>query len=303
MVDQDLYLAQMINENEARLKLFATIAPADPFWSFEVASRGAAEVYEDILGGSRYIKHKDLSWLQTELASADSSRLLAQIEKSKAEFITPCDLDWPTGLDDLSAPPIGLLIKGNRSALFDISNSISIVGSRKPTQYGIEVTEEFAAEAVGKNYAIVSGGAFGIDTASHIATLKNSGITSSVLGSGFNQIYPKENTKLFSQIQERGVLISEVLPDVPAKPYRFLIRNRLIAALSKVTIVVEAAYVSGSIRTARDAAEILRPVFAVPGPITSPLSDGCHRLIAERVADIATSVSEILEVVTPLHLR
>jgi DNA processing protein len=93
------------------------------------------------------------------------------------------------------------------------------------------------------------------------------------------------------------------MPDVPAQPFRFLIRNRLIAALSKTTVVVEAAFRSGSIRTARDAAEILRPVFAVPGPITSPLSDGCHRLIAERVADIATSVDEILEVVTPLHLR
>jgi DNA processing protein len=93
------------------------------------------------------------------------------------------------------------------------------------------------------------------------------------------------------------------MPDVPAQPYRFLVRNRLIAALSKTTVVVEAAFRSGSIRTARDAAEILRPVFAVPGLITSPLSDGCHRLIAERVADIATSVSEILEVVTPLHLR
>ena len=293
----------MIDEKEARLKLFATIAPADLFWSYEVASRGAAAVYEDILGSGRYLKHKDLTWLQTELASKDGARLLDQIEKSKAEFITPCDLDWPTGLDDLSAPPIGLLIKGNRSALFDLTNSISIVGSRKPTQYGIEVTEEFASEAVGRDYAIVSGGAFGIDTASHVASLRNSGITSSVLGSGFNQIYPKENARLFSEIQEKGVLISEVMPEVPAKPYRFLIRNRLIAALSKATIVVEAAYVSGSIRTARDAAEILRPVFAVPGPITSPLSDGCHRLIAERVADIATSVSEILEVVTPLHLR
>jgi DNA processing protein len=93
------------------------------------------------------------------------------------------------------------------------------------------------------------------------------------------------------------------MPNVSSEPYRFLVRNRLIAALSNLTIVVEAAYVSGSIRTARDAAEIMRPVFAVPGPITSALSDGCHRLIAERVADIATSVDEILEMVTPLHLR
>ena len=237
------------------------------------------------------------------MVSTDSSELLAQIERSKAEFITPCDLDWPAGLDNLSAPPIGLLIKGNRTALFDLINSISIVGSRKPTQYGIEVTEEFVAEALARNYSIVSGGASGIDTASHISALENSGVTTCVLGSGFNQIYPKENSRLFYEIQEKGILISEVMPNVPAKPHRFLIRNRLIAALSKATLVVEATYVSGSIRTARDAAEIFRPVFAVPGPITSPLSDGCHRLISERVAEIATSVSEIFEVVTPLHLR
>ena len=293
----------MIDENEARVKLFVSICPADPFWSYEIASRGAAAVYEEILGGSRYIKHNDLSWLQTDLLSLDYHKLIEEIENAKAEFITPYDLDWPSGLDDLSAPPIGLLVRGNRSALFDLTNSISIVGTRRPSQYGIEVTEEFAAKAVSRNYAVVSGGAFGIDTASHLATLQNSGITFSVLGSGFNQIYPKENNKLFLEIQERGVLITEVMPNVFAKPYRFLIRNRLIAALSKATLVIEAAYVSGSIRTARDAAEILRPVFAVPGPITSPLSDGCHRLIAERVADIATSIDEILEVVTPLHLR
>jgi len=293
----------MIDESEARLKLFVCICPADPFWTYEIASRGASAVYEEILGGSAYIKNKDLSWLQNDLLSLDTSKLLDEISNAKSEFISPCDLDWPIGCDDLSAPPIGLLIRGNRSSLFDLTNSISIVGTRKPSQYGVEVTEEFAAGAVSRNYAVVSGGAFGIDTASHISTLENSGITCSVLGGGFNQIYPKENARLFSKIEERGLLISEVMPNVSAKAHRFLIRNRLIAALSKATLIIEAAYVSGSIRTARDAAEILRPVFAVPGPITSPLSDGCHRLIAERVADIATSVDEILEVVTPLHLR
>jgi DNA processing protein len=123
------------------------------------------------------------------------------------------------------------------------------------------------------------------------------------LAGGFNHLYPRENTKLFEKISEHGLLISEVMPNIKSKPYRFLVRNRLIAAISRATIVVEAAYVSGSIRTARDAAEIFRPVFAIPGPITSPLSNGCHRLIVERVAEIATSVDEIIEMVSPLHLR
>jgi DNA processing protein len=293
----------MIKEIEARLKLFIAINPGDAFWAYEIASRGAVDVYEEILDGSRYLRHKDLGWLQNELLSINYDQSYSAIAKANCAFITPCDLDWPTGLDDLSAPPIGLIIKGNRAALFDSLNSISIVGTRRPSQYGVEVTEDFAKSAVTKSYAVISGGAYGIDTASHIATLDNSGVTVSVLAGGLKRLYPKENIKLFEKITERGLLISEVMPDVSSEPYRFLVRNRLIAALSKLTVVVEAAYVSGSIRTARDAAEILRPVFAVPGPITSPLSDGCHRLIAERVADIATSVDEILEVVTPLHLR
>ena len=116
-------------------------------------------------------------------------------------------------------------------------------------------------------------------------------------------MYPNDNKKLFDHISTSGLLISEVMPNVASKPYRFLIRNRLIAALSKATVVVEAEFVSGSIRTARDAAEIFRPVFAIPGEVTSALSEGCHRLIAERIADIATNLDEILEIITPLQLR
>ena len=146
---------------------------------------------------------------------------------------------------------------------------------------------------------VISGGAYGIDTAAHQATLMAGGKTLAVLAGGINNFYPPENHQMFSQIAENGLLISEVMPSVRTVPARFLNRNRLIAALSKATVVVEAEFVSGSIRTARDAAEIFRPVFAIPGPISSKLSDGCHRLIAERIADIATSLDEIVEVIKP----
>jgi len=150
---------------------------------------------------------------------------------------------------------------------------------------------------------VISGGAYGIDTAAHKATLMGGGKTLAVLAGGVNNLYPLENRQIFTKIAEHGLLISEVMPSVKTMPARFLNRNRLIAALSKATVVVEAEFVSGSIRTARDAAEIFRPVFAIPGQISSKLSDGCHRLIAERIADIATSLDEILEVITPLQLR
>jgi DNA processing protein len=150
---------------------------------------------------------------------------------------------------------------------------------------------------------VISGGAYGIDTAAHKATLVADGKTIAVLAGGVNNLYPTENTQMFTKIAENGLLISEVMPNVKTMPARFLNRNRLIAALSMATVVVEAEFVSGSIRTARDAAEIFRPVFAIPGQISSKLSDGCHRLIAERIADIATSLDEIVEVIKPLQLR
>jgi DNA processing protein len=158
-------------------------------------------------------------------------------------------------------------------------------------------------QAVKQELIVVSGGAYGIDTASHIGALAGDGKTICILAGGLNLLYPLENLKLFNKISISGLLISEVMPSVSSKPYRFLIRNRLIAALSKATVVVEAEFVSGSIRTARDAAEIFRPVFAIPGEVTSALSEGCHRLIAERIADIATSLDEILEIIKPLQLR
>ncbi len=105
---------------------------------------------------------------------------------------------------------------------------------------------------------------------------------------------------MFAEIAELGCLVSEVVPGTPAIPSRFLTRNRLIAALSNATLVVEAAFRSGSLRTARDAAELMRPVMAIPGPITSPVSEGCHRLIGERAAEIVTSVADAVEFLSPI---
>jgi DNA processing protein len=229
--------------------------------------------------------------------------LITELRNLESDFISPADLDWPISLMDLSSPPIGLVIKGNRGLLGGLGRSISIVGSRRPTEYGLAVSNKLAADSATAQVAVISGGAYGIDTAAHKGALGAGGSSVAVLAGGFNHLYPAENKKLFSQITNKGLLISEVMPNIKSEPSRFLIRNRLIAALSKATVVVEAEFVSGSIRTARDAAEIFRPVFAIPGQISSPLSAGCHRLIADRVADIATTLVEILEVITPLQER
>ena len=252
---------------------------------------------------SSYSRISDYKEVKEKVATLKPLDLFAELRKSDSEFISPTDLDWPIPLMDLSSPPIGLVIKGDREILGSLDRSISIVGSRRPTEYGLAVSNKLAADSATAKVVVISGGAYGIDTAAHKGAIGAGGSSVAVLAGGYNHLYPTENQKLFSQITNKGLLISEVMPSVKSQPGRFLIRNRLIAALSKATVVVEAEFVSGSIRTARDAAEIFRPVFAIPGQISSPLSAGCHRLIAHRVADIATTLVEILEVITPLQER
>ncbi len=293
----------MINEARARLILFSIIQPADPFWSYEINQRGGLSVYHRIISGNYYLKQQEILKLQQQIMQRQVKDLELEISKAGGVFITPEDNDWPISLADLATPPIGLVIAGDRSVLLKLDKSISIVGSRQPTNYGLQLSYSLASQASLAQLVVVSGGAYGIDTASHQGALSVGGLSIAVLAGGINRLYPLENQKLFKDITKSGLLISEVMPNTESKPYRFLIRNRLIAALSRSTVVVEAKFISGSIRTARDAAEIFRPVFAIPGPVTSPLSEGCHRLIAERVADIATSLDEILEVITPLQMR
>jgi DNA processing protein len=293
----------VIDERTARLVLFSAISPGNIFWANQIASLGASQVYHKIIKESSYSRVSDYQEVKEKVAALRPLDLIAELRNLESDFISPIDLDWPISLMDLSSPPIGLVIKGNRGLLGGLDRSISIVGSRRPTEYGLAVSNKLAADSATAQVAVISGGAYGIDTAAHKGALGAGGSSVAVLAGGFNHLYPAENKKLFSQITSKGLLISEVMPNIKSEPSRFLIRNRLIAALSKATVVVEAEFVSGSIRTARDAAEIFRPVFAIPGQISSPLSAGCHRLIADRVADIATNLVEILEVITPLQKR
>ena len=293
----------MLDEKTAKLILFSVLDPIDTFWQGEVIRIGAVNTYQKIIKGSTYLNISEIQQIRDRVLRVNIDHLKAEIVAANAEFISSEDFDWPLSCQDLSAPPIGLVIKGDRKLLIQLSNSISIVGSRRPTNYGLIVANQLASDACKQEIVVISGGAYGIDTAAHKATLMAGGKTVAVLGGGVNHLYPIENGQIFTKIAENGLLISEVMPSVKTMPARFLTRNRLIAALSKATVVVEAEFVSGSIRTARDAAEIFRPVFAIPGQISSKLSDGCHRLIAERVADIATSLDEILEVIKPLQLR
>jgi DNA protecting protein DprA len=202
---------------------------------------------------------------------------------------------WPEQLHDLANPPIALVVKGNAQILK--TDSLAIVGTRNPTNYGARIAGDFAAGFVDREWAIVSGGAYGIDSYAHKGALIAEGITIAIIACGIDVNYPAGNARLFSEICESGAIVSEFMPGQKALPNRFLTRNRLIAGLSKATLVVEAAFRSGSLRTAREAAEIFRPVMAIPGAINSPTSEGCHRLIGERSAEIVTSVADAVEFV------
>ena len=202
----------------------------------------------------------------TSIRAADVGQILYEIEKAGAKFLTPEHEHWPEGVNQLVNPPIGLVVKGDSTCL--ITDSLAIVGSRKPTNYGANVASEFARGFSDLGWTIISGGAYGIDSYAHRATLQANGITIAVLATGIEVAYPKSNQKLFNEMSAHGALISELMPYESAMPSRFLVRNRLIASIAKATLVVEAAYKSGSLRTAHDAAELLRPVMAIPGPVS-----------------------------------
>ena len=282
-----------MNELDARAILFSVVEGGQAFWSSEISTKGALAVYEKLLrGGYDSVKYEKLI---SSLRGISGDQVLSEIDKHQARLITPIDQDWPVQVNDLAAPPIGLIIKGNISALHQ--RSLAIVGTRNPTSYGARIAGDFAAGFADREWAIVSGGAYGIDSYAHKGALIAEGVTVAVIASGIDINYPAGNTRLFAEICESGVMVTESMPGQRALPHRFLTRNRLIASISKATLVVEAAFRSGSLRTARDAAEMFRPVMAIPGPINSPTSEGCHRLIGERAAEIVTSVADAVEFV------
>lgn len=278
---------------EARLRLFDAIEPGDLYWSDQLARYGAPELLERISGGAYDGAKRSARRIQTRLKERSLGELITEVEASGGELITPESDHWPHSVSDLTAPPIALIVRGRLPRC----NSVALVGTRNPTTYGARIASDFAAGFTDRNLGVISGGAYGIDTHAHRGALAAEGETFAILASGVSVRYPAGNERLFDEIVENGGLISEVMPNERARPERFLTRNRLIAALSTSTIVVEAAFRSGSLRTARDAAELLRTVLAVPGPITSPTSDGCHRLIGERAAEIVTSVADALELI------
>lgn len=221
------------------------------------------------------------------------NRFLSKYEKDKVEIITFNNPNYPYILKEISTPPLCLYCKGN----IELLNSfcIGVVGTRKPTDYGIQVAKQYCKELARANVTIVSGLAVGVDAVSHKTALENNGKTIAVLAGGLNNIYPTTNLALASKIIEDGLLISEYPPDTKPQSYYFPIRNRIIAGLSKGVLVPEMGEKSGSMHTINYALEFNRDIYVVPGKINSPMSKGTNQLIKSLQGVITTEPNDILE--------
>lgn len=240
------------------------------------------------------------------VGSLNPERDLHTIDRLGGRFIIPSDAGWPA-LEALDQPPYGLWVRGHRS-IPGVARNLAVIGSRDSTNYGNQITGDIAFNMAGRGYTIVSGGAYGIDTQAHRSALAavdpgtHSVPTMAVLAGGLDRYYPAGNADLLKEVGERGLLISELPPGAAPTRWRFLQRNRVIAALSAVTLVVEARWRSGSMSTVNHALEIGRRVGAVPGSVYSANSAGTHKILAERKASLVTDADSVAELMTTFSL-
>jgi DNA processing protein len=227
----------------------------------------------------------------------DPRRDLDLLEGLGGTLVHPGDVGWPSALDDLAAtapPCLWVCGDGRLDAL--VHRSVAVVGARASTDYGDHVAADLGAGLADRGFTVVSGGAYGIDAAAHRGALAAGVATVALLAGGVDRPYPAGNAALLRRVVETGgAVVSEVPPGSVPSRTRFLQRNRLIAAAARATVVVEAAWRSGALSTAGHAAALLRPVGAVPGPVTSMASAGCHRILRDGSAVCVTDAAEVAE--------
>ncbi len=308
---------KLSQEKLARAALTYLAEPADPALGALLAICEPAEVLAaikaDMLPGtgpgcgdtpaSRAALERALGRWRVRLPGLPDAQGIAGACREDIRLIGPGDAEWPGALDQLGpARPYALWLCGNADLRFACSRSVSMVGSRAATGYGGHVAGEIAADLGERGWAIVSGGAYGIDAAAHRGALAAEAVTIAVLACGVDYPYPAGHADLFAAIAAHGLVISEWPPGRHPGRIRFLVRNRVIAALGCGTVIVEAGERSGALNTARHAANLGKPLMAVPGPVTSAQSAGCHRIIREWGASCVTRAADIIELLSPLSV-
>ncbi|HET7735437.1 MAG TPA: DNA-processing protein DprA [Nocardioidaceae bacterium] len=300
----------MTDDRLARAALSRLTEPGDVRLASLVADLGAPAVYDHLRS------ERDVGGVLTEVAARlrglDPLRELEEADARGIRFVVPGDAEWPAGLGDLEraeplqrrgGTPLGLWLKGRLRLDEACARSVAIVGSRSATTYGVGVAGELGAELAGDGVTVVSGAAFGIDQGAHRGALAARGPTIAVLACGADRVYPAAHVQLLSYIVDEGLVVSEVPPGCAPTKLRFLSRNRLIAALSTGTVVVEAAVRSGALNTANWATRLNRVLMGVPGPVTSAPSEGVHELIRTARAVLVTRGEDVVELLAPSGSR
>jgi DNA processing protein len=289
-------------ERAARALLLRAAEPCTEPLLRHVRNVGVEHAVRDIRRGV-CTRDLDVAAYAARIVDADGMRELEAAARLGIRLVCPGDEEWPLGLDDLSnigAECLALWVRGSASLATLCDRAVAVVGTRVPTDYGVGVARSLAVGLVESGWTVVSGLALGIDGAAHRGALAAGGPTVAVLACGVDVPYPRSHHDLATACTERGAVVSEHPLGTAPHRHRFLVRNRLIAALSAGTVVVEAAPRSGARSTARHAGELFRHVMAVPGPVTSTLSAGCHQLLRDRPDTVlVTKADEILEQVGP----
>ncbi|TNM27319.1 DNA-processing protein DprA [Streptomyces sedi] len=287
-------------ERLARAALAGVVEPGDERLGRLIAAWGPEPVWVALRKGApppEGVSARHWSGLCLRAEKADPERDLERIGALGGRFLCPGDREWPGQLADLgAAAPIGLWVRGPCSLRFVGLRAVALVGARACTDYGAHVAAELATGLAERGWTVVSGAAFGIDGAAHRGALAVSGVTVAVLACGVDVSYPLAHRELLDRIAGSGLVVAELAPGDHPTRGRFIQRNRVIAALSRGTVVVEAARRSGALATARHTTGLGRHLMAVPGPVTSGLSAGAHRLIRSE-ATLVSSAAEIIELV------
>ena len=302
-------------ESYARAALTYLAEPADGWLNGLIAAHGATRTLEAIRSGRlpdpsgdfaiprfrRQALQRSMERWRVRLDDLPTPDEVIAFRASGIRLICPGDPEWPEQLADLGhEQPYALWLRGTADLRFNCLRSVAVVGSRAATAYGSYVAAEFAASVAARGWAVVSGGAFGVDASAHRGALGADGVTVAVLACGVDVPYPVGHTELFEAVAAQGVIVSEWPPGRTVSRLRFLVRNRVIAALATGTLVVEAGERSGAVNTARHARDLGRRLMAVPGPVTSDQSAGCHRIIREWQGTLVTTAAEVIEHLSPV---
>lgn len=284
----------------ARVFLGRVVEPGDEVSGQWVRERGVREVVRRLRDEGEPlpgVTARRWAGLRARAEQAEPERDLAVAREAGVRFVCPGDAEWPGTLDELGdARPLGLWVRGRPSLRMWALRSVAVVGARACTEYGAHMAATLSAGLAEQGWVVVSGGAYGVDGAAHRGALGAGGATVAVLACGVDRPYPSGHTALIGRIAEQGLVIGELPPGDHPTPSRFILRNRLIAALTRGTVVVEAAYRSGSLVTARAAQRLGRHTMGVPGPATSGLSAGVHELLRGE-AVLVTDAAEVVELV------